>query len=138
MRAPIISSYLARDPKALALLGSDFQDPLQRRLITERAAKRALAPEVIALLREINCKLPPSPSREQNLKRLAPSGVAFVVTGQQCGLFGGPLLTLYKALSAVKIAQALEAETGMNRTGFEKKELAAVITTFKKEKEHLY
>ena len=32
----------------------------------------------------------------------------------------------------------IEAETGMNRTGFEKKELAAVITTFKKEKEHLY
>lgn len=32
----------------------------------------------------------------------------------------------------------IEAETGMNRTGFEKKELTAVISTLKKEKEHLY
>ncbi|WP_026708071.1 alanine racemase [Flavobacterium frigidarium] len=32
----------------------------------------------------------------------------------------------------------IEAETGMNRTGFEKRELSAVITTFKKEKEHVY
>ena len=47
---------------------------------------------------------------------------------------------------AVKVAKKLkivakihiEAETGMNRTGFEKRELSAVITTFKKEKEHLY
>ncbi len=111
MSAPIISAYLARDPKAVALMGGDFQDPAQRKLITERAAKRGLSSEVIALLKEINGKLPASQSREKNLERLAPSGVAFVVTGQQCGLFGGPLLTLYKALSAVKIAQALEAET---------------------------
>ncbi len=41
----------------------------------------------------------------QNVNHLGRSGSFAVVTGQQVGLFGGPAYTLYKALSAVKIAR---------------------------------
>jgi bacillithiol biosynthesis cysteine-adding enzyme BshC len=55
--------------------------------------------------------------REQNgdshaLARLAQPGTVAVVTGQQVGLFSGPAYTIFKALTAVKLAQHL-TDTGV-------------------------
>src|SRR5216683_4767095 len=45
----------------------------------------------------------------ESLQRLAQPGTVAVVTGQQVGLFSGPAYTIYKALTAVKLARELTA-----------------------------
>lgn len=51
-------------------------------------------------------------SRESLERFRRPNSIA-VVSGQQPGLFGGPLYTLYKILTAVSLARTIEAESGV-------------------------
>jgi bacillithiol synthase len=52
----------------------------------------------------------PSSAREPALARLHEPGAVAVTTGQQPGLFTGPLYTLYKALSTAALARVLERQ----------------------------
>jgi bacillithiol synthase len=61
---------------------------------------------VVEVLREQNQQFGAGEDVERNLDRLS-SGAAAIVTGQQVGLFSGPLYALLKALSAVRIAEQI-------------------------------
>lgn len=84
---------------------------VRTRCCTVARAQRALAPDVHRVLVAQNADLAPSPARDAHLEALR-GGAAAVVTGQQVGLFLGPLFTIYKAASAIVVARALAAETG--------------------------
>jgi len=62
--------------------------------------------EVTEILLEQNAALGAGEATRANLDRLANGAVA-VVSGQQVGLFGGPAYAIYKAVSAIQIAQEL-------------------------------
>jgi len=65
--------------------------------------------EVARILREQNAAFGAGTETEANLERLEKGAVA-VVSGQQVGLFSGPAYSVYKALTAVQIAQELTRE----------------------------
>ena len=46
-------------------------------------------------------------------ERLAAAGTVAILTGQQAGLFGGPLYTLLKALTAIALARRVESDHGV-------------------------
>src|SRR5467141_4898311 len=62
--------------------------------------------EVTSILRKQNVDLGAGAETLSNLDRLEKGAVA-VVSGQQVGLFSGPAYAIYKALTAVQIAEEL-------------------------------
>ncbi|MGB0012446.1 MAG: bacillithiol biosynthesis cysteine-adding enzyme BshC [Candidatus Sulfotelmatobacter sp.] len=63
---------------------------------------------VSVILERQNKSWDASPHTLANVKRFR-DGAAAIVTGQQVGLFGGPMFAIYKALSAVKLADEATA-----------------------------
>ena len=93
--SPSVRPFYARSPRFLEWAADEsrrIEYPADRR-------KR-----VAAILERQNRAWGASAVTLQNIERLH-SGACAVVTGQQVGLFAGPVFSIYKALSAVKLAQ---------------------------------
>ena len=105
----LVGDYLAGHPAALARFRGD----------PTRAASYAAAAKAVtarfdraARARAVECVYAPTPEVQVRLDRLVEEGGFFVTTGQQPGLFTGPLYSVYKALTAVRLAGALEKLLG--------------------------
>ncbi len=113
MRGPFSQAFFAGDARATRFLRRDFADPVARSAQASRAAKHRVSPQVLEALIAQNRQYPPSPAREKNLEALGHAGTTVMVTGQQVGLFLGPLYSFHKAAAAIADARAIERETGV-------------------------
>jgi bacillithiol synthase len=104
-------AFLDGEPRALSLLPDDFRHAERRGQHVQHAARRRISPVTLGALRAQASSLAPSSQRNTHLAALEKPGTAVVVTGQQVGLFLGPLYSFYKAASCIAVARALSEET---------------------------
>jgi len=64
--------------------------------------------KIVEILREQNTAWNASPHTFKNIDKLTDSKTLAVVTGQQAGIFGGPLYTVYKIIQCIKTAELVE------------------------------
>jgi len=106
---PLFADFLAFTPKVQSFYP---RPPHFTEWLKEEAARISYDPSrrerVAAILERQNKSWDASPKTLANLDRLR-NGAAAVVTGQQVGLFGGPMFAIYKALSAVRLAEQATA-----------------------------
>jgi bacillithiol biosynthesis cysteine-adding enzyme BshC len=92
----------------------DFRDPAA---LGARAAARAVPADrraaVAAIIRRQATSWDLGELSRAALARFERPDALCVVAGQQPGLFGGPLYTIYKALTAVSLARSIESASGV-------------------------
>ncbi|MEC3534151.1 bacillithiol biosynthesis BshC, partial [Bacillus thuringiensis] len=69
--------------------------------------------DVVAHLLEYNTKLQAGESTLQNVKALGDENTYVVIAGQQAGLLTGPLYTIHKVISILKLAKEKEESSGV-------------------------
>lgn len=110
----LAAAYVGDFPRVSSLYRHDAGDEAsfaaRAGLLRDRqgADRAALA----AALLEYNRSLEADETVLENVRRLADPEAVCVVTGQQAGVFTGPLYTLYKALQAVALARELSPRLG--------------------------
>ncbi len=108
----MFAAVLAGRSEVQGLLPRDFVAPDAWRAAAEVASLRPIAAPVLQELAGQSRQLPASLARDRHLEQLAAPGATVVVTGQQVGLFGGPLYTLHKAATAIARARLVQDLTG--------------------------
>jgi len=106
--SPLAKDYFYDFAKVGEFYNGDFRDPAAFERQARRAESRPIPrQDLAAILTEQNRSYECGPETLNQIEKLVRDRAGAVVTGQQVGLFSGPLYTIYKALTAVKLAADL-------------------------------
>lgn len=70
--------------------------------------------KLVQILRTYNEKLQCGEKTRANIEKLQEPGTVAVVTGQQAGVFTGPLYTVYKAITAIQLSEHISDQIGQD------------------------
>ena len=106
--SPLVRDYFYSFGKVQEFYNGDFRDPSAFERQARSAQGRSIRREdLAAVLTEQNTSYGCGPETLSQIAKIVNDKAGAIVTGQQVGLFSGPLYTIYKALTAVKLAQDL-------------------------------
>jgi bacillithiol biosynthesis cysteine-adding enzyme BshC len=112
--SPLVRDYHLANDEVSEFFNGDFRDPTAYERQKCRLRSREYARGQLAeILREQNQSSGCGPQTLQNIEALVRNETCAVVTGQQVALFSGPLYSIYKALTAVKLAEHLNQQLGV-------------------------
>jgi len=105
---PLVADYLTDFTKVSEFYNGDYRQPKDFLDRTDSVKSRELPlGQLVPILKEQNQKFGCGVQTLEKIDLLLERRACAVVTGQQTGLFGGPLFTIYKALTAIKLAERL-------------------------------
>lgn len=104
----LVYDYFYEYDKVSEFFTGNFRDQTAYSLQAEKVRSRDFPREQLAiLLKEQNLSYGCGAQTVANIKKFIQDEACAVVTGQQVGLFSGPLYTIFKALTAIKLTESL-------------------------------
>ena len=106
----LFTAYVAYDDAVADVYAGDWREPNVRQRAAQIAASRPQNRALLAdVLAEQNARWNASSATQRNVEALRNPETVAVVTGQQVGLFTGPLYTILKTLTTLQQAEAWSA-----------------------------
>jgi bacillithiol biosynthesis cysteine-adding enzyme BshC len=110
----LFTDYLYDFDRVREFYGSERRNGASLAARAPRVVAQQFARDAVAdVLMEQNTAAGAGAATLENIARLRQSDSVVIITGQQAGLFTGPLYTIFKALTAIKLAAGLR-EQGVN------------------------
>ena len=105
-----VNDYLRGDRDVKQLFDYDFtQREAYEKRMADLRTKTFPRAELVRFLLSFNEKYCSHPNVFDNIRKLESQHSVVVITGQQAGLLTGPIYTVYKAVSAIQLANRFEA-----------------------------
>jgi len=104
----LFCDFLKGKPFLLGRLRNELELFRTPEIIEKKLKSYTKRKKFLEVIRESNSDIELTEQQKENLKILMNENALVVITGQQPAIFGGPLYTLYKSISAIELSRRLK------------------------------